>query len=192
MLLLGAVRHRYVPPVRCTYWTPSGPWGTHVNLRHTGPLAICDTPQIFSRRLGLRPRRAPIPHITTLTGVNRWLDPPGANPPPSNLLSQKTFKITKLPVGVVVRVRQPPLCPHSPVHRSDPLRPLGDPGDPHDTPVRLRYATPPIFYVQLGLRPRRAPNPLYYHPQWCKLMTGPPGQKPPSNLFCRKSYKMTK
>ena len=39
------------------------------------------TPPNFFERLGLRPRRAPIPHITTLSGVNRWLDPPGAKTP---------------------------------------------------------------------------------------------------------------
>jgi hypothetical protein len=60
---------------------PQAPRGTPLTLRHTGPLAIRDNLKIFHGGSAFGLAALP-PHTTTLSGVNRWLDPRGKNTPP--------------------------------------------------------------------------------------------------------------
>jgi hypothetical protein len=82
--------------------------------------------------------------------------PQSKNAPPI-FFAKKSSKMPQKYVGYKIWQCHPPECLLSPVHRSDPLRPLVDHGDPHDTPVRSRYATPPNFLR--AARPSASPRP---------------------------------
>ena len=75
MLLLGGVTHQYVPHSGEPIGSPQAP-RTTVTPRHTGPHAICDTLKIFPGGTAFGLAALP-PHISTVSGVNRWLDPQG-------------------------------------------------------------------------------------------------------------------
>jgi hypothetical protein len=118
----------------------------------------CDTqhPLIFFR--AARPSASPRSHLRSYhpQWCKPMAGPPGAKTPLLIFSRKIVQNAPKKYVGYKIRCCHPPVCLPSPVHRSDPLRPLGDPGDPHDIPVRSRYATPPNFFQ--AARPSASPR----------------------------------